>query len=71
MKIYTNGLMTKIAAMPIYGENLLLQNQWTDCLWNSVWVHQYYEDCSNGDLGLTFVFLRKGQIGKLLIHRIS
>ena len=37
MNIYINGLghITKMAAMPIYGEkikNLLLQNQWTDDL---------------------------------------
>ena len=42
------------------------------------WVREYYQDCSNYDLGLTLTILRQGQIyflvlvyGKMLEHKIS
>ena len=46
--------MTKMAAMPIYGKNLLLWNQKADDLWH--WLLQHYQVCSNDVPGLIFTY---------------
>ena len=57
MYINNPGHMTKMAAMPIYGENpsknLLLQNQWTD--FNKTCL-KYYNVYINHDPVMTLTF---------------
>ena len=47
--------MTKVAAMPIYGKNLLLRNQKADNLesWYAASGARVLANCSNDDPGLT------------------
>ena len=61
VKICSNGqgLVINIAAMPIYGQNLLLQNQerFETESWHIIRGLEVYQNCSNDDRRLTFDIL--------------
>ena len=72
-KIYSNGPghMTKMAAMPIYGNNLTktffsgTKRPMTMKLGMQHRVLKYYQTCSNDDPGLTDLFYGKDKFGPL------
>ena len=67
------GHMTKIAAMPRYGKNLKqnffsrTQRPMTLKLDMQHWVLEYYQDCSNDNLGWPWPILRQCQIWSLTL----
>ena len=63
MKVYSNGLghMTKMAAMPIYGQHLKIFFSGTNRPMTLKvemlhWVLKYYQVCSNDDPELTLTY---------------
>ena len=67
------GHMTKMAAMPIYVKNLKkiffsgTKRPMTLNLGMQHWVLEYYQVCSNDDLGLTLIYFTAGQIWSLIL----
>ena len=80
MKIYTNelGHMIKLAVCPYMVRPLTkifssrTERPMALELGMQHWEPEYYQDYSNGDLGLTLTFFTaRSNMGKKLIHRIS
>ena len=56
-KVNGSGHMTKIVAMPLYGQNLANRNQKADDIDGMKhWALKYYQVCSNDDPGLTLTY---------------
>ena len=58
MNINNPVQMTKMAAMPIYGENLLLQNQWIDFndTWHKALMAKVLNVCINHGTAMTLTY---------------